>query len=99
LYAFYNTKNTAFYKTKNTGINNNVLFAKGSPTVPVVVDCSRISHTDFTAAKSFKAMIGDFKARKIRIFWLRPAQQVVQTLQAISGEDFWYVNHIYFEYQ
>ena len=47
-----------------------------------------MSQTDFTAAKSFKAMIGDFKNRKIQIYWLRPAEHVAHTLRVISGTNF-----------
>jgi hypothetical protein len=47
-----------------------------------------MSQTDFTAAKSFKDMIADFRSREIRLYWLRPADNVARTLQAISGSHF-----------
>jgi STAS domain len=56
--------------------------------IPVVVDCSRISQTDFTAAESFKAMMTDFKKRQIQLYWLRPADHVADTLGAICGPSF-----------
>ena len=36
---------------------------QGSSTMAVVINCMHVSHTDFTAAESFHAMIEDFKSR------------------------------------
>merc|ERR1719391_1323790 len=49
---------------------------QGGPTVPVVIDCSKINHTDFTAAKGFKAMLADFQDRGTEVYWLDPSPSV-----------------------
>ena len=53
----------------------------------VVVDCSHISQTDFTAAEGFQAMLADFKQRGQLVYWQATNQGVVATLRAIMGEE------------
>ena len=40
-----------------------LMFFEAGPSIPVVIDCGRINNTDFTAAKGFKSMLGDFESR------------------------------------
>ena len=45
---------------------------QGSSKMAVVINCTHVSHTDFTAAESFHAMIEDFKSRgQVSCDWWR----------------------------
>jgi len=61
---------------------------QAGPNIPVVIDCSKINTTDFTAAKGFKAMLGDFNIRNTEVYWLDPSPNVAHTLKAIAGAKF-----------
>jgi len=56
--------------------------------LPVVIDCSHIYQTDFTAGKGFKSMLEDFESRAQPVYWLRPQPHVHHTLQALAGNHF-----------
>lgn len=61
---------------------------QAGPSIPVVIDCSRVNNTDFTAAKGFKAMLNDFDTRKTEVYWLDPTPGVAHTLKAIAKGKF-----------
>jgi len=61
---------------------------QGGSQLPVVIDCSHINNTDFTAAKGFKAMIADFKNRQQSVYWLSPIQEIQSVLQSVAGDSF-----------
>jgi len=61
---------------------------QGGPSVPVVIDCSKMNQTDFTAAKGFKAMLSDFNERETEVYWLDPSPSVAHTFKAISQNKF-----------
>jgi sodium-independent sulfate anion transporter 11 len=52
------------------------------------LDCSHISSADFTAAKGFKAMISDFKAREQPIIFYNTASSVVDTFLGVNMDEF-----------
>ena len=54
----------------------------------MVIDCSHIHQTDFTAAKGFEAMLSDFQARSQPVFWLNPSAEVTHVLKFIAGDAF-----------
>jgi len=56
--------------------------------LPVVIDCSHIYQVDYTAAKGFKAMLGDFSSRQQEVFWLSCNSSVATTISAIAGDLF-----------
>lgn len=60
---------------------------EGNSKMPVVIDCSHISQTDFTAAEGFDAMISDFKKRHQPVYWLATNPGVIHTLRAITGDN------------
>jgi len=61
---------------------------QASDRIPVVIDCSKINSADFTAAKGFKAMLADFKARNTEVYWLDPSPNVAHVLKAIAQNAF-----------
>jgi len=61
---------------------------QASDCIPVIIDCSNINTTDFTAAKGFKAMLSDFDKRNTVVYWLDPSPNVAHTLKAIAGAEF-----------
>mgnify|MGYP002049099727 FL=1 len=60
---------------------------QGSSTMAVVINCMHVSHTDFTAAESFHAMIEDFKSRGQPVYWFATNANVISTLRAVTGQD------------
>ena len=54
----------------------------------MVIDCSHIYQVDYTAAKGFKAMLGDFSSRQQEVFWLSCNSSVAATISAIAGDLF-----------
>eukprot|EP00090_Calanus_glacialis_P015453 TRINITY_DN24401_c0_g1_i1.p1 TRINITY_DN24401_c0_g1~~TRINITY_DN24401_c0_g1_i1.p1 ORF type:complete len:653 (-),score=122.04 TRINITY_DN24401_c0_g1_i1:57-2015(-) len=56
--------------------------------MPVVIDCSHIYQVDYTAAKGFNAMLGDFSSRQQEVFWLSCNSSVANTISAIAGDLF-----------
>jgi len=60
---------------------------QGSSRMAVVINCMHISHTDFTAAESFHAMVEDFKSRGQPIYWFATNSNVINTLRAVTGQD------------
>merc|ERR1712066_374367 len=56
--------------------------------LPVVIDCSKISQTDFTAAEGFKAMLKDFSLRSQPVYWLTPNAEVARIIKVIVGTTF-----------
>ena len=56
--------------------------------LPVVIDCSHIYQVDYTAAKGFNAMLGDFSSRQQEVFWLSCNTSVANTISAIAGDLF-----------
>merc|ERR1711874_193952 len=60
---------------------------QGQSVLPVVVDCSHINQTDFTAGKGFNAMLADFKVRNQSVYWLRPQPDVQHTIGSLVGRD------------
>ena len=54
----------------------------------IVIDCTHINKTDFTAAKAFKAMIADFDGRQQKVFWLNPNDSIKNVLSPIAGDSF-----------
>lgn len=66
---------------------NKAAVKQGNSKMIVVVDCSHISQTDFTAAEGFQAMLADFKQRGQLVYWQATNQGVVATLRAIMGEE------------
>jgi len=61
---------------------------QAGPSIPVVIDCGRINNTDFTAAKGFKSMLGDFESRSTEVYWLDPTPSVAHTIKAIAKGKF-----------
>jgi len=61
---------------------------QAGPSIPVVIDCSQINVTDFTAAKGFKAMLSDFSDRNTEVYWLDPSPGVAHTIKAIAQDKF-----------
>merc|ERR1712083_624291 len=53
--------------------------------LPVVIDCSKISQTDFTAAEGFKAMLKDFSLRSQPVYWLTPDPEVARIIKEIDS--------------
>eukprot|EP00092_Neocalanus_flemingeri_P010828 GFUD01011660.1.p1 GENE.GFUD01011660.1~~GFUD01011660.1.p1 ORF type:complete len:675 (+),score=113.89 GFUD01011660.1:76-2100(+) len=62
--------------------------SQGNSELPVVIDCSHINQTDFTAAEGFKAMLADFKARSQAVYWLSPSTEVMHVIKFIAGDSF-----------
>ena len=60
----------------------------GESRLPLVLDCSHISSADFTAAKGFKAMISDFRARNQPIVFFNTTDSVVNTFLGVNIEQF-----------
>ena len=60
--------------------------------MPVIIDCSHVSQTDFTAAEGFHAMLVDFKKRSQPVYWQATNQGVISTLKAIAGDDIKLIN-------
>ena len=56
--------------------------------MPVVIDCSHINQTDFTAAKGFKAMLADFQDRSQAVYWLNPSAEITHVIKFIAGDSF-----------
>eukprot|EP00092_Neocalanus_flemingeri_P034435 GFUD01037444.1.p1 GENE.GFUD01037444.1~~GFUD01037444.1.p1 ORF type:complete len:657 (+),score=135.37 GFUD01037444.1:71-2041(+) len=56
--------------------------------LPVVINCSHIYQVDYTAAKGFNAMLGDFSSRQQEVFWLSCNKSVADTISAIAGDLF-----------
>ncbi|KAG7210485.1 hypothetical protein KM043_012006 [Ampulex compressa] len=52
----------------------------------VVLDCQHIDKIDFTAAQGLQTVIKDFKDRKHRLIMLKPAPEVLQSVQSLSKE-------------
>ena len=63
-------------------------FVQGGSQLAVVIDCTHINNTDFTAAKGFKAMIADFKNRDQSVYWLNPTQEIQYVLHSVAGDSF-----------
>jgi len=61
---------------------------QGRSNLPVVIDCTHINQTDFTAAKGFKAMLADFQARSQPVYWLNPGNEISHVLRFIAGDLF-----------
>jgi len=61
---------------------------QGNSRMSIVIDCTHINKTDFTAAKAFKAMIADFDSRQQKVFWLNPNSGIKNVLSPIAGESF-----------
>jgi len=61
---------------------------QGYSRMSIVIDCTHINKTDFTAAKAFKAMIADFDGRQQKVFWLNPNDSIKNVLSPIAGESF-----------
>jgi len=61
---------------------------EGQSRMPVVIDCSKISQTDFTAAEGFKAMLKDFSLRSQPVYWLTPNTEVARIIKVIVGATF-----------
>merc|ERR1712001_418112 len=61
---------------------------QGQSIMPVVIDCSKISQTDFTAAEGFKAMLKDFSLRSQPVYWLTPDPEVARIIKVIVGATF-----------
>jgi len=61
---------------------------QGQSRMPVVIDCSKISQTDFTAAEGFKAMLTDFSLRAQPVYWLTPNSEVARIIKVIVGATF-----------
>ena len=59
---------------------------------PLVLDCGHVSTSDFTAAKGFKAMIGDFRKRSQPIIFYNTSPSVVDTFLGVNIEEFVVVN-------
>ena len=60
---------------------------QGQSILPVVIDCSHINQTDFTAGKGFNAMLEDFKMRNQAVYWLRPRPEVQHTIGSLTGRE------------
>merc|ERR1712083_298149 len=58
---------------------------QGQSRMPVVIDCSKISQTDFTAAEGFKAMLKDFSLRSQPVYWLTPDPEVARIIKEIDS--------------
>ena len=54
---------------------------EGGSKLPLVLDCSHISTSDFTVAEGFKSMIKDFEKRNQMIIFYKPAPIVLATLK------------------
>ena len=57
---------------------------EGRSTLPLVLDCSHISTSDFTVAEGFKSMIKDFDKRNQAIIFYKPTPPVLATLKIIK---------------
>ena len=60
--------------------------------MPVVIDCSHVNKTDFTAAEGFKAMLADFQGRSQPVYWFNPSPSVTHVIKYIAGEAFHTIN-------
>jgi len=60
---------------------------QGNSKMAVVINCMHVSHTDFTAAESFHAMIEDFKSRGQPVYWFATNTNVIRTLKSVTGQD------------
>ena len=60
--------------------------AARSGMIPVVLDCTHISSADFTAAKGFKAMISDFRARGQELIFYNTHESVLDTFVGANVE-------------
>ena len=60
---------------------------QGNSKMAVVINCMHVSHTDFTAAESFHAMIEDFKSRGQPVYWFATNTNVIRTLRSVTGQD------------
>ena len=58
---------------------------QGNSKMAVVINCMHVSHTDFTAAESFHAMIEDFKSRGQPVYWFATNTNVIRTLKSVTG--------------
>jgi len=61
---------------------------EGQATLPVIIDCTQMNQSDFTAAEGFKSMLDDFKTRDQVVYWLQPNSDVAQTIRFIVEDDF-----------
>ena len=61
---------------------------QGDLCIPVVVDCDHLYNIDYTAAAQFSDMLTEFSSRQQPIFWLRPNQNVANTVKAVAGDLF-----------
>jgi len=66
--------------------------SQGNSSMPVVIDCSHVNKTDFTAAEGFKAMLADFQGRSQPVHWLNPSPSVTHVIKYIAGEAFHTIN-------
>lgn len=53
-------------------------------TLPVVLDCTHIYGADFTAAKVISTMMGDFEARKQRLYFYNLRPRVAQVFEGLN---------------
>jgi len=67
---------------------------EGQSTMPVVIDCSKMSQTDFTAAEGFKSMLKDFSLRSQPVYWLTPNEEVARIIKVIVGAGFQEIDSI-----
>ncbi len=61
---------------------------EGESKLPLVLDCSHVFNTDFTAAEGFKSMISDFKKRNQAIIFYNTAPDVQSTFEGVRIKDF-----------
>ena len=54
---------------------------------PVVLDCSKVSSIDFTAAKGFGSMIKEFKQREQPFIVYHPHPSVTRTFSEACSDD------------
>lgn len=67
-------------------INKAATRAAAGDMMPVVLDCTHISSADFTAAKGFKAMISDFRARGQELIFYNTHESVLDTFVGANVE-------------
>ena len=65
----------------------------------MVLDCTHISSADFTTAKGFKGMVGDFKSRNQPIIFYNTHTSVSDTFVGINVDDFTIVHSLEELYQ
>jgi len=61
---------------------------QGQSTLPVIIDCTKMNQSDFTAAEGFNAMLKDFKNRSQALYWLQPNPEVAHTIRFILEDEF-----------